>query len=152
MNGIHAKAGFAIGLLLLALLGGLYFSGFLAQALLKLSAPLQPTTYWDYFRALDLPQVRPYAGEIKAAGAVGFGLPLLGYGVALFLILRARAKSLHGDARFATRADLARSGHAEEIPERHRDRQVRRRTGAARWPAVRRSWPRPRAPARASAW
>ena len=117
MSGTHAKTGFAIGLFLLALLGGLYFSGFLALTLLKLSAPLKFTTYWEYFRALDLPQVQPYTGEIKAAGAIGFGVPMLGYAFVLFLILKPKAKSLHGDARFATRADLAKAGLLKQTPE-----------------------------------
>ena len=97
--------------LLVALLAGIYLSGYLALILLKLDTGLlEWTTYPEYLRALDLAQVRPYAGRIKAAGLLGFGLPLLVWLGMLWLAYRPRAKSMHGDARFAHAGDLDRHG------------------------------------------
>ena len=97
--------------LLAALLAGIYLSGYLALLLLKLDTGLlEWTTYPEYLRALDLAQVRPYAGRIKAAGLLGFGLPLLVWLGMLWLAYRPRAKSMHGDARFAHAGDLDRHG------------------------------------------
>lgn len=116
MNSTHIKAGFAIGLLLLALLGGLYFSGFLTLLFLKLSIPLKLTTYWEYFSAVDLPEVKPYVGKIKIAGAIGFGLALVGWGALLIPLLKVKPKSTHGDARFAGISDLVKSSMLKESP------------------------------------
>ena len=67
-------------------------------------------TYLGYLRALDFPQVRPYASRIQWAGYVGFGLPIaLGFAL-LFLLARKNAPSIHGDARFANAGDLSKAG------------------------------------------
>ena len=66
---------------------------------------------------IDVPQVRPYAGRIKAAGAIGFGTPLLAYAALLVLIVKPRQKSLHGDARFAGTGDLSRHDMLKETPK-----------------------------------
>lgn len=108
MNPMQAKAASAIGLLLLALFGGLYFSGYLTFFLLKLQNPVQLDTYLDYVRSIDAPQVRPYVGKIKAAGAIGFGIPLLGWATLLFFILKPKNQPIHGNARFASKHDLSR--------------------------------------------
>lgn len=101
----------ALATAMLSLAGGIYFSGFLALFLLKLDAgQLTWATYSEYIRAIDLPQVRPHVGRIKAAGYIGFGLPALAYVALLVLILKPAGKSLHGDARFANAGDLARKG------------------------------------------
>ena len=113
-----SKIGFALAVGLLALAGGIYFSGFLALLLLKLDAgQLKWSTYFEYVRALDLPQVRPYAERIRTAGYIGFGLPSLAYLALLVLILKPARKSLHGDARFANAADLARKGMFKPSPD-----------------------------------
>lgn len=101
----------AVLALLLMLVAGLYLSGYLALLLLKLdSALLKWSSYLDYFKALDLAQLRPYVGRIKIAGLIGFGLPLLLWLVLLFLLFRPARQSMHGDARFANGGDLARQG------------------------------------------
>jgi type IV secretion system protein VirD4 len=105
------KIGFALVGVLLGLAAGIYLSGFLVLLFLKLdtnAAGLQ--TYYSYFSALDMAQVRPYAGRVKLAGCVGFGLPLLACLTLLVLILKPAKKSLHGDARFAHAGDLAKKG------------------------------------------
>lgn len=105
------KIGFALATAMLALAGGIYFSGFLALLLLKLDAgQLTWGTYFEYLRAIDLPQVRPWVGKLKAAGYIGFGLPSLAWLALLVLIFKPAGKSLHGDARFANAGDLARNG------------------------------------------
>jgi type IV secretion system protein VirD4 len=117
MSSTRIKAGYVIGLLLLALVGGLYFSGWLALAFLKLPNPTKLTTYWEYWKAIDLPQVRPYAMKLKAAGAVGFGLPLLAWALLLIPLLKTREKSLHGDASFAEIPDLKKARLLAKAPE-----------------------------------
>ncbi len=97
--------------LLLALPGGLYLSGYLALLLLKLDPGLlQWHTYTDYWKVLELAQLKPHVGRIKAAGLLGFGSPLLLWLGLAFAVYRPRGKSIHGDARFAHAGDLARHG------------------------------------------
>ncbi|MDL9998454.1 type IV secretory system conjugative DNA transfer family protein [Variovorax sp. J22P240] len=101
----------AIGLTLIALVAGNYLAGFSILLLLRLGADsLQWDTYLGYLRALDLPQVQPYASRIQWAGYVGFGLPIaLGFAL-LFLLARTKAPSIHGDARLANAGDLSKAG------------------------------------------
>ncbi|RDZ29715.1 type IV secretory system conjugative DNA transfer family protein [Lysobacter silvisoli] len=68
------------------------------------------TTFSDYVKVLDLPQYKPYAGKIKAAGSIGFGLPVLTYLAMAVLILKPKPRSMHGDARFANGGDLQSKG------------------------------------------
>ena len=100
-----------------ALFTGAYLAGFLVLWLLELSIPLAPSTYWQYLRALDLPQVAPYVARIKLAGCLGFGAPLVAWAVVAFQVLKPRAPAFHGNARFASRADLARAGLLRRSPE-----------------------------------
>lgn len=97
-------------LFLAVLIVGEYFAGFLTLLMLKLGIPLKPGTYLEYVRALDLPQVQPYVGKIKASGAIGFGLPLLLWLLVTYFIARPKKQSMHGDARFANSGDLSKVG------------------------------------------
>ncbi len=107
----NAKAAFASLLGASALAAGLYLSGYLALLLLKLdTGSLAWGTYPDYLRALDLPQVRPYVGRIKAAGVLGFGASAALWLLIVALMFKPARASLHGDARFAVASDLARRG------------------------------------------
>jgi len=100
-----------IGIFLIAVVAGEFFSGFLALAFLKLeTGQLKWDTYLGYLRALDLPQVQPYLGKIKAAGYLGFGLPVIIWLILWYFIARKKAQSLHGDARFAKASDLSKHG------------------------------------------
>jgi len=86
---------------LATLLLGFVFSGYLTLLLLGLDTKLFT---WK-------PQVAPFVGKIKWAGYLGFGLPLLVLLVTgLVLLLKKDKRSLHGDARFATGADLSKHG------------------------------------------
>jgi type IV secretion system protein VirD4 len=106
-----AKLLFASVAALLAAIAGLYFAGYLVLLMLKLEpAHLTWHTYRDYALALDLAQTKPYAGRIRAAGWIGFGLPALAWGGLLVLAFRPRERAVHGDAHFAHTGELARQG------------------------------------------
>ena len=95
----------------IVLVAGTYLSGFLALMLLKLDTGLVSwDTYLRYFKALDLPQYRPYAGKIKLGGYIGYGLAVVGYLAFVVAILKPTKRSLHGDARFADAFDLQKNG------------------------------------------
>ena len=104
------------GLLLAALVAGLFFSGWLVRLLMKVDVPLSWNTYYQYVAALDLPQVQPYAGKIKWSGYIGFGLPILLWLVGLYFIAREDKPSMHGDARFANGGDLRKAGMLKASP------------------------------------
>jgi type IV secretion system protein VirD4 len=107
---------FALGLS--ALVAGEYLAGYLTLWALGLKqVPLGVTTYWEYFRALDLPQVAPYVMKIKLCGAFGFGVPLVVWLCLLIPALRRRPESTHGEARFATLPDLKKAGLLNQTPE-----------------------------------
>ena len=100
------KLGFAVALTALAAVAGLYLSGYVTMALLKVHAPLHWNTYIEYVQALGDPRYGPYAGKIKAAGWIGFGGVLIVYILILALLFKQKKPSLHGDARFANAGDL----------------------------------------------
>lgn len=113
----EAKLAFAAVAALIALVAGLYLSGYVTLALLRLDAGLlQWNTYLGYLQALDLPRYQPHADRIRWGGYIGFGIPGLAYLGLVVLMLRPRKRSLHGNARFATPADLARHGFFKPVP------------------------------------
>jgi type IV secretion system protein VirD4 len=106
-----AKIFFALALLVLAAAVGLYLSGYIVLMFLKLqNVPLKWDTYYDYYKAIDLPQVKPHVKNIKMAGYIGFGIPGIGYLAMLIFMLMPKDKALHGDARFANAGDLSKNG------------------------------------------
>ncbi len=106
-----ATLGLAAAIISLGLVGGLYLSGYLTLLLLHLDTGLLHWhSYLDYINALNVEQVRPYVRRIRFAGIVGFGAPLFAALALLVPVLRTPRKSIHGDARFASRSDLARHG------------------------------------------
>jgi len=111
-DSVHtAKLLFITGVIALVACSGLYLSGYLALCLLGLPARLLHWhLYVEYLRALELPQLQPYALRIKAAGCIGFGLPACAALALLVPVLRPARRSLHGDAHFAGVGDLARRG------------------------------------------
>ena len=112
-------------------LAGAYLSGYLVLRLLQLDGVgLKWDTWWSYARALHLPQVQPYAMRIQAAGWLGIGTPLLAAAGMAVLVLRSPRRSTHGDARFASSAELARKGLFKDsgsgiVIGRHRGRLLR---------------------------
>lgn len=98
-------------LVLVTVIVGYALAGYLTLALLGLdSAKFSWNTYLLYLQAMDQPAVAPYLTKIKIAGVLGFGLPLILCLVVLFFMFKPKKKSIHGDARFATAADLAKHG------------------------------------------
>lgn len=105
-------------LAVLGAVGGEYLAGFLTLWALQLAqVPLEAITYWQYFRALDLPQFAPYAAKIKLCGVAGFGAPLVAWLLVLVTLLRGRAESMHGEARFAKLSDLKKAGLLKQTPQ-----------------------------------
>ena len=115
----RTRTALALGLLAGAIVAGAYFSGYLTLLLLfGFKHPTSPglTTYWQYVHALQLPQLAPFSGRIRFAGAVGFGLPALLWLVLLYPVFKPRRRALHGDARFAKRSDVARAKLLDDDP------------------------------------
>ncbi|WP_267224919.1 type IV secretory system conjugative DNA transfer family protein [Dyella silvae] len=105
-------------LLAAAAVGGAYLTGFvLLQWLGIRDVPLAWDTGWQYLRALDLPQVAPYAQKIKLSAALGMGVPLTLWLVLLIPMFRTQALSLHGDASFAELSDLKKAGLLTRTPQ-----------------------------------
>jgi type IV secretion system protein VirD4 len=112
------KVLFALVLLLGVLAGGWFLSNYLVLLILDLpNAPPAWNTWWQYIQAADLPQYAPYATKIKLSGAIGFGVPLLGWAALLVPLFRAEAESLHGDASFAELSDLKKAGLLKQTPQ-----------------------------------
>ena len=68
------------------------------------------STWWRYAWLLEHPGYRLHATAIRLSGAGGLGLAALLWLALLALAWRSPARSTHGDARFASGADLARTG------------------------------------------
>jgi len=101
--------------LALALAGGLYLSGWLILTFLQVGTKtLEFRTYWDYIQAMNLPDYQPYAGRIRWAGYIGFGVPLLLWFGLVVLLAKAKPQSMHGDARFAGKGELSKHGMLKE--------------------------------------
>jgi type IV secretion system protein VirD4 len=108
---------FVVVLLAAALVGGLRFADWLVLKLLKVDASLAWNTWWQYFQVKDLPQYIPFAGKIKLAGGLGFGMPLLAWLILLIPLFKPKAESLHGDASFAGMGDLKKAGLLKQTPQ-----------------------------------
>ncbi len=98
-------------LVLVTAIAGYALAGYLTLTFLGVETTYYKwNTYLQYVQAMDQPAVAPYLTKIKLAGVLGFGLPLLVLLVVLFLMFKPKKKSIHGDARFASAADLAKHG------------------------------------------
>ena len=115
----YLKIGVLLLTLFLTLLAGIYLSGVVVPMLLKVQASTPwYETWWSYYRALDLPQVKPHASKIKLGTAIGFGLPFLVMLPLVVIALRGVGhRALHGDARFAGAGDLAKKGMFKPHPD-----------------------------------
>ncbi|MDQ0573739.1 type IV secretion system protein VirD4 [Variovorax paradoxus] len=115
-----SKSKVLIALLILpgVLAGGWFLSNYLVLLILDLpNTPPAWNTWWQYIQAADLPQYAPYVPKIKLSGAIGFGVPLLGWAALLIPLFRAEAESLHGDASFAELSDLKKAGLLKQTPQ-----------------------------------
>ncbi|SEM79787.1 type IV secretion system protein VirD4 [Luteibacter sp. UNCMF331Sha3.1] len=104
------KTALALTLLAAAAIGGCFLAGYLTLTLLRVSLPLSWNTWLLYWQAIEHPQVAPYAWRIKLAGGIGFGAAIFGWLAFVVPMLRKPARSLHGEARFATVAEVAKAG------------------------------------------
>ena len=104
-------------LLLVVLVAGLYLSDGLVLWMLKVDAPLAWNTWLRYIQVVAQPDYAAYAGTIKLAGGLGFGLPLLAWLVLLILLFKPRTEALHGDASFAGLGDLGKAGLLKRTPQ-----------------------------------
>jgi type IV secretion system protein VirD4 len=68
------------------------------------------TGFLGYWQQVANPEWAAFASKIKASAAIGFGLPLLGWLVLLLKSIQAPERALHGDAKFASKSDLAAKG------------------------------------------
>lgn len=96
-------------LLIVAIVGGAFFAGWLIITLLHVQVPLAWNTWLQYYKAIDLPQVAPYVLKIKIAGGIGFGLPLLIWLILLIPLFQSKQQSLHGDASLAHLGDIKKA-------------------------------------------
>jgi type IV secretion system protein VirD4 len=95
----------------LALAAGLALAS--AVVLLMLQQDIQQFRwhgFLGYWQQVANPEWQPFAGKIKASAGIGFGLPLLAWLLLLFKSLQAPERALHGDAKFASKSDLAAKG------------------------------------------
>ncbi len=101
---------------LFALAGAAYGAGYAVHLLLAVDGPVQWNTAWRYAQVLDLPAYRPYALRIKLGIVLGCAPPLLVWCATMWRIVVSMFRadtdkaSTHGDARFATLADLKKAG------------------------------------------
>lgn len=105
------RALFLVGMLVIAGVSSLWLSSFFALMLMGLDTGLTSfTLYIDYLQHLQSPEYAPFVGKIKAGGLLGFGMPGLVWLAMTALVLKPRAKALHGDAKFASAGELASKG------------------------------------------
>lgn len=98
-------------LLAVVAVAALYLCGYLVLVLLGLdTSGLSWRTYLGYLQALELPEARPHRLRIQLAGLLGAGGPAAGLAVLGWFVLRPREPALHGQARFASVAEVARQG------------------------------------------
>ena len=112
-----AKIAFLLVVLVVALVGGAWMAGMFTTMLIGVDIPVGLSTWWSYWQAIDTPRMQPYVGKVKAAGALGFGTPALIWLGMTLLALRPAQKSVHGDARFASKSDVGRHGLLDEGKE-----------------------------------
>ena len=109
MNRAYLKWVFLGVLLIAAIIGGLFLSGWILLLWLHLAqVPLEWNTYAKYLSAIDTSRVAPFAKQIKVSGLVGFALPIGFYLLMLYAMFKSKPQAIHGEARFADTGDLAK--------------------------------------------
>ncbi|HEY4292733.1 type IV secretory system conjugative DNA transfer family protein [Luteibacter sp.] len=114
------KAAFAAVATLAAVAAAAYGSGHFTYLFLGVDGyPVHWDTAWRYVQALDQPSYAPYGWRIKLALTVGCALSFLAWCAVLVLLFRhgSALESTHGDARFATIAELRRAGLLEQTEQ-----------------------------------
>ncbi|NID16252.1 type IV secretory system conjugative DNA transfer family protein [Luteibacter yeojuensis] len=106
-----------------ALAGAAYGSGYLIYLLLGIDAPVEWHTAWRYMQVIDEPPYQPYAWRIKLGIGLGCGLSFLAWCAVMWPLAKslfgpsADNASTHGDARFATLADIEKAGLLKRTDE-----------------------------------
>jgi len=113
------KATIAVIAPLAAVVTAAYGSAYAINLFLGLDQPVHWDNAWRYYHVLDQPRVAPYAWRIKLAITIGCTLPLLACCAAWAKLLKhgSAGEPTHGDARFATLADMKKAGLLERKPE-----------------------------------
>ncbi|SEW13466.1 type IV secretory system conjugative DNA transfer family protein [Luteibacter sp. 329MFSha] len=111
------KLASALMLAVPTLVGGAYLSGTIAIKLVDLATPLTIDLWWRCLKALDDPSFAPYTLRIKGSVFTGFAVPILGWGAVVLRMFQRPPEAAHGDARFATLAELRRAGLLTRRPE-----------------------------------
>ena len=113
----RARIYFSAITLVVALVIGNFVASYLCLRFLGMhSVPLAWNTYFEYFRALNLPEFQPYTWKIKSAGWIGFLPPILLWVGSLFPLFKPKKQAMHGDARFATASDLRKQNMLSPAP------------------------------------
>ena len=111
-----AKIVFLLVVLVVALGAGAYLSGLFVGLLIGVDVPVGHKTWWLYWQAIDSPRMQPYVNKVKIAGALGFGSTLLIWLGLLIVAFKRQQKSAHGEARFASRGEVAGHGLLDAKP------------------------------------
>ena len=99
----------------LALIAGLALASAVVLVLLQQDlGQFRWNGFIGYWHQVNDPDWQAFAGKIKAAAGIGFGLPLLAWLLLLFKSLQAPERALHGEAKFASKGDLAAKGLFKE--------------------------------------
>jgi type IV secretion system protein VirD4 len=108
---MQKKLLFVGALLLPTLAAGLWLAAFATLMLMGLdTGKASFSLYPGYLEHMGTAAYAPFVGKIKAGGMIGFGLPLLAWATVAILVLKPKAKALHGDAKFASGSELASKG------------------------------------------
>ncbi|HEY4291581.1 MAG TPA: type IV secretory system conjugative DNA transfer family protein, partial [Luteibacter sp.] len=117
------KAVVAVIVTFTALTAAAFASGYFVYLLLDIEAPVEWHTAWRYAQVIDQPPYDSHAWRIKLGIGLGCGLSFLAWCAVMWPLIRslfasgAGKSSTHGDARFATLADLKKAGLLERTKE-----------------------------------
>jgi Type IV secretory pathway, VirD4 components len=89
---------------------GDYLAGYLLRIMLGLEDKVALTArmFPRYVAGMHLPAMAPHRWKVAVAGFIGGGAALSGLVMLLAGLFRPRPEAMHGDARFATRGELAK--------------------------------------------
>lgn len=111
---MKTKLWFGAGTLLPSLALGACLSSLFIPMLLGVSLRFDPSTWLGYWQHLDSARVAPHALDIKLGTGLGFGIPVAAWcGLIVHMCMPGKA-STHGDARFASPAEIAHHGFFDE--------------------------------------
>ena len=107
------KLWFCAAALVPAALLGACLSSFFIPMLIGTPWRFDLGSWWLYWQHLDSARVAPYVSDIKWGTSLGFGVPFASWCGMAVLGFRPHKQSTHGDARFASAAEIAKQGFFE---------------------------------------